>query len=668
MNSIRFTQRVKEEKLPPITIFVDTETFTAGEYQRLMLGCAEVWKTGRYGTPDKRSRPQRILFRTEEEFYRLIESHPSCRVVAHNWQFDAAVLRIGSRSTTKRWRYWLDPEQGIYPCCGSGFSPYWVNLQWEDGQRTELIDNTNFHKTSLSSLGESFGLAKLDMPPLPASLTEVPIPAHMATTVQTAPSEAIGTDYPDADLAHLLTVIRYCRRDVEILRQAWFQLFHFTQQVARITPGITVASMTQRLYAAKWFPRLRLPSAAPVMGSLGKAPQEAEGEAYRGGRTETYWHGDVPGKGSLYKYDANSMYPSVMVGPMPCCYVGEVSTGKLKKHLKRPGMDQQALHLAFVTVEVPTDGVGWLGWEGVYDDDKRLIFPCGRFSLWTWTPQLRVAMEEGWIKDIHTVYEYAAYPLFTEFVTEIYGRRARAKAKGNAPQALMYKYLLNSLYGKFGQGNYGEWEELKPGPELTWQRRFDREDTLWKEFPTGLEDVRRHYWRVGEAIYGWTAPEPGFARKSVGAVAGYITCAARAKLLRTMHSLSRDGHRIYMTDTDSIITNGCLDPSLVGNDLGEWDLEETSDKRDCRFDAAKHYCFNSKQKIKGIRQPKRSVYEYEQAQFSKWATDALSDRPERRDRLEHGARVVQITKAVTGTNTKRVVTGINAPAEPIVLC
>ena len=662
--SVPFSATVKPEKIPPYTVFIDTETFTNGEYQCLMLGCAEVWRTTKAGLPDHRKPPRRLLFRSESEFYALIGSLHSCRVVAHNWQFDAAVLRIGSRSTTETYGYRLDPSRGIYPACGSGFSPFWIHMVWQSGQESELIDNTNFHKTSLAKLGASYGLDKLDMPPLPPELLDVAIPASMADMVQTAASDDMETNHSDYQVAHLLKVIRYCRRDVEILRRAWFSLFQFSNDVAMTTPGITVASMTQRLYAARWFPRL--PRAVPLMGSLGKPPGEAEGHAYRGGRVETYWHGDVASKGELYKYDANSMYPSVMIGPMPTCYVGVVNSGKLKRCLKR-GLDQQALHLADVTVEVPTDGVGWLGWEGVYSDDMRLIFPCGKFRLWTWTPQLRIAYEEGWIKEVHTVYEYSTYPVFDDFVTEVYAMRKKAKEEGDIPTSLLYKYLLNSLYGKFGQGNYGKWEELGPGAELNWQRGIHRDGPRWSEFPTGMETELREYWESEGSIWAWVKPEPGFGKRSVGAVAGYITASARAKLLRTMHVLHRAGHRIYMTDTDSIVTDGILDPSMVGKELGAWDLEETAPMSECSFDAAKHYCFGGKQKIKGIRQPKRNQYEYEQAQFSKWATDALSVKEARRERLEQGARVVPIVKRVTGTNTKRIVGEDNAPTEPIVL-
>ena len=164
LKSIPFSSTVKPEKIPPTLIFIDTETYTDGDYQRLMLGCAEIWKVTRQGLPHKRYQVERRLFRSEDEYYNLIRAAGPCRVVAHNWQFDASVLRIGSRATMTKYEYDLDPTKGIYPAGGSGFSPFWIMLRWADGTECELIDNTNFHKTSLSKLGESYGMSSLARP------------------------------------------------------------------------------------------------------------------------------------------------------------------------------------------------------------------------------------------------------------------------------------------------------------------------------------------------------------------------------------------------------------------------------------------------------------------------------------------------------------------------
>ena len=155
--------------------------------------------------------------------------------------------------------------------------------------------------------------------------------------------------------------------------------------------------------------------------------------------------------------------------------------------------------------------------------------------------------------------------------------------------------------------------------------------------------------------------------KSVASVAGYITAAARAKLLVAMQALLKDGHKVFMCDTDSVVTNGTLPEHLVGKALGQWELEETSPGSDCEFLAPKFYTFQGETKCKGIREPVQGNNIYTQAQFSKWSTDLLSTNSERNERLEHGALVTQITKTVTGENRKRVDAGLNKFNNPIVL-
>ena len=665
--SVPFTSGVRREDLPPATLFIDTETYTDGDYQRLMLGCYELWVTRRDGLPSRQNGRDQVvkgLFRNEDQFYRLLQSVGRCRVVAHNWQFDASVLRLGSVATRDKYAYDMLPRSGIYPVASGGFSPFWITLMWSDGVQAEFICNTNFHKTSLARLGESFGLAKLEMPKLPTWLLDVPIPGKMLFQVDRAGSDQIAmTGRPRLD--HLLKVIKYCKRDVEILRRSWFALFEFTKDYG-VTPGLTVASMAQRVYAKQWLPKL--PMGQQVIGNRHiPALSEPEREAYRGGRVEVFYEG-CPGDVTLNKYDANSMYPSVMVGPVPTSFQGVMDPADLALRLEQD-YDAQGLNLAEVTVSIPSDGIGWLGWEGVRDPDRGLVFPVGTFRLWTWTPLLRVAHRHGWIKQVHNCYDYAAHPIFTEYVNDVYALRKEVKAS-NPPRALLLKYLLNSVYGKFGQGNYGEWI-LTEGKEAQWQELIQAEHggpARWTDYPTG--DVSGEplcdYWGTGKGIYRWKEPEDGLGRRAVCSIAGYITCAARAKLLLTMHALHRNGSRIFMCDTDSIVTDGILPGELTGKELGAWDLEEVSSGKDCDFRAPKHYTFGGNTKTKGIRNPQRGVNEYKQVQFSKWATDFMTPKPERRKRLETGAMVKDIDKTITGRNNKRISQGEGRPTLPIV--
>lgn len=601
MKSRRVTPaNARPEDLPPTTVFLDTETepLPGSDNQRLVLLCWEVWQTSRKtGLPLKhKNRPHQHWSghgKRESDFYGLLASIGPARVVAHNWDFDALALRIGSKATTSRWGYRVVPDKGIYPPTSAGFSPFWVVLRWDAGHTTELVCNTNFHKCSLKALGKAVGIEKLTMPSA-------------------------------SDSAALLT---YCRRDVEILRRGWFLLFEFSQQVAGTTPGITVAQMAMRCWLKRWYPAS---SRLKVIGSLSdSAASEAEEAAYHGGRTETFWRGKPPEGAALRKYDVNSMYPSVMTGLMPIELIGP---GPLA-----PGC------LADVTVSIPPDGLGWLGWEGVFIEGRGLVFPAGTFRVTAWWPLIEIALEQGWIQEVHRAWHYVSHPLFRAYVEDVYALRKES----TGAKRLLYKYLLNSLYGKFGQGTFGSWKRTERAGDGRW-----------------MDDEGGEWWGVNGEAWQWIPPEPGMGAKSVCAIAGWITAAARAKLWRAMADLYRQGATVFMTDTDSIITDGTLP---TGKGLGEWDLEEVSGAEDCWFTAPKHYLFARAQKCKGIREPQPGVATYEQAQFGKWRTSFMGKRPAQTEQLEAGARVATITKTVTGAVHKRILRGDGMPTDPIVL-
>ena len=639
--------RATPDILPPITIFVDTETRPDPDHphiQALFLFCYEVWTNNPNGT--RRKMIDTGTGWEVDDFYQLLKPYPDCRVVAHNWQFDAAVLKLGSQSTMRRHGYYLPPAEGIFPMQGE-YSPFSVKLKWnkqlpDDKNRFHFLCNTNFHKTSLAKIAFSDGLEKLEMP----DMLKAPLP----------------------------TVIKYCERDVEILRESWFLLFRFSDEVANTTPGITVANMTVRMYRARWLPEWEN---LTIVGNLHKPNiTEAENEAYHGGRVETFYQGQ-PTK-PVHKIDANSHYPSAMLGNMPVRFAYHTHPRYLQHYLKKDGMGENAgmIHLAKVTLNIPPDSTaGWLGLEGVFDMERGLIFPAGRFTLIAWQPVLALAQEHGWIEEVHHIWSYEAASIFNQYVRDVYSMRKECKAKGDVSRALLYKYLLNSLYGKFAQGNFGEWQDLlKADPEdFVFQSRaisldFRPDAPRFRDHENGeVEKPIREYWITPEGIWRYQEAAPGVGPASVNAVAGYITCLARARLWQRMHAVKAAGHNVYMCDTDSIVCDGIPEADWIGKDLGQWEHEGTSAPEDTLFRAPKDYTFNREVKCKGIRKPVMGGSTYTQDQFSRWSTDLMSRRESRNSRIEHGAYVAPITKTITGINKKRVTYGDNAFNDPIVL-
>lgn len=671
-------QAVMPDDIPPWLVFIDTETVDkGGGQQQLLVGCYEVWSVSvKTGLPNAREtarqrRPfSRGVFWTEAFLYKLLRSFETSRAVAHNWQYDASVIRLGSAATRREFGYFIDMEQGTSFPIDKGYAPFSVRIGWGGDSYTHFLDNTNFHKMPLGELGKEFGIEKLPMPKLDKSLLNQVKYVENVHPVADMDSLAMR-HYKDDRCQTLIDTIRYCKRDVEVLRESWLSLFSFSNEVAGVTPGITVASMSKRIYQRRWLKAFTKEKGEKIIGSL-QFPDVAEAEenAYHGGRTDTFFNG-IPQCSFVKKYDVNSMYPSVMRGRMPIQFLGgETEARALGESF---GGKTSSLFLFDLTLNIPTDGLGWLGLEGVHLPKRGLCFPAGCFRGWVWQPLALIGFEQGWVKNCHKVYRYRARSIFRDFVEEVYAMRKEAREKGDKGKTLLLKYLMNSLYGKFGQRCFGSWELLREcDPE---DHAFQEETKAardgwcrWKDFVCGdFELGQAEYLDTERGIYRFKEAEKGMGANSVAAIAGYITCSARAVLWKAMAQLIEKGNTVFACDTDSIFTDGHLPKELVGSGLGQWTLEETSPGSECRFYAPKHYTFKNQAKIKGIRDAQPNVSEYTQAQFSRWQTDLLSKDPKRRERLESGAFVGEVVKRVEGLNNKREDGGCNAPTNPLVL-
>ena len=679
------------DSIPPWVVLVDTETVTVdGESgrQALLLGRYEVWQVSqKTGIPSARRRIKgmehepfkRGLFFCEDDLYILLRSLGQSRCVAHNWQFDASVIRLGSDVTRRKHGYSIDMENNTSFPIDKGYAPFNVQITWGGQCFTQFLDNTNFHKTSLANLGESFGISKLTMPDLTADLIGLTeqLTKEQQDWLCCMDSNALNHIEIGQPLDRLVEVIKYCTRDVEVLREAWFSLFRFSQNLAKVTPGYTVASMSKRIYQRRWLPAFHKEDGERFIGSLEfPAVAAAEEAAFHGGRTDVLWVGRPKTKfGIVHKYDVNSMYPSVMRARMPVQFIGVACDSEVIRAIldHRGGGTGEAIYLCDVTVKIPTTGLGFLGWEGVKIPGSGLTFPAGEFRCWAWQPMVSIAYEQDWIVEIHSVLKYRARSIFRDFVQDIYAMRKAAKEAGNEPQALLLKYVMNSLYGKFGQRKFGAWNRLEPTSQDYLYQLQERALNgngfcRWKNFPEGNHDLlMMDYLETEAGIYRYEPAEEGMGKQSICSIAGYITAMARAKLWDAMAYVITSGFSVYMVDTDSLLTDGTLPESWVSNELGDWGLEETAGEHECCFNAPKHYTFAGKAKIKGIRQALPGISEYEQVQFDRWQTNLLSTDPARRDRVEYGAFIKQIQKAVKGDNRKRRVMGDNRRTYPLVL-
>ena len=611
-----------KEQIPYKVIFIDTETTSYDidektEKLDLLVACYEVWIVNEIGIPIAMETKGDIY--TEADFYLLLKQHLPCRVVAHNWRFDATVLRIGAKENLNKWGYDIDVSNSIIPVVAKGFTPFVISLDF-DGLEAELICNTNFYKQSLASLGDSFGTDKLEIP-----------------------------DVDDID-----AMVIYCRRDVEILRKSYFFLFEFTDEIGGVTPAQTIAMSANRVYRNRY-----MPTDMRIQGTLGiPYISDVEQEAYKGGRTDAFFNGNP--ERVIYKYDVNSLYPFSMLGDMPIRYVQRAPVNML---IDAVNDVSRFIYLSEVTINIPEDAKhAFIGGEGIKTEKGELIFPIGEYKCWVWQPMFELLYNNGYIKEIHTVYAYNRHNIFDDYVLSLYQLREQYKKSGDLARDLLVKILLNSLYGKFGQREHIGWglaEEYERDVILRDARGIERFEEVY-------DDEFVEYLQVGNTLYrALIHDDTSPSANSVMSIAGYITTMARSILWSAMAQILDDGGDIYYCDTDSIFSSIQLPDNQVSyTELGKWKLEETIPKGNAEFVAPKHYRISDKWTIKGVRNPSGNS-QHNQVIFPNFITDLTSKNMLRRSRLDSGAIITRIVKEPTGINGKRISIGDDMPTYPI---
>jgi hypothetical protein len=301
--------------------------------------------------------------------------------------------------------------------------------------------------------------------------------------------------------------------------------------------------MTLASCAMRMFRRRYLKDAIPTHNALNKKLRPA----YVGGRVEVFYRKPVEDwqKGQLtpgYYYDVNSCYPWAMTKPLPERY--------LRAESKLPRQSEDVCYFADLTVDVPeSQAVPVLPyvWGG------SLYFPTGRFRGWFCGPEIERALETGTrIVKVHECLLYRPFHDLAHFAEDFYRLRMQAKGFHN----YVFKILLNSCYGKFGER--GDKVSLLVNPSekklAAAKAMHRRSEGLWVRGereralrePKKYEKGRLHMITPGAWMIERSVPVQG----AHVPIAAYVTSWARALLHRHLVSTSE---LPYYCDTDGFM-------------------------------------------------------------------------------------------------------------------
>lgn len=363
--------------------------------------------------------------------------------------------------------------------------------------------------------------------------------------------------------------VNYCIRDCEVLFKALHDFFAVTGNIK-----MTIGSMAMTFFRERFLKK-------PIFYN---EHNEQFFNSYYGGRTEAFYLG----KCNANAIDINSLYPFVMkITKFP-------NPTKLKKGKK---FDLQYFMrilnyyegCARLNVIHKKHDYGFLP----YKHDHRLCFPIGKLSGWWNFNEIRFALEQGAI-DIIDIKEFYYSPpersIFAEFIDYVYGKRIE---QGGGFMELIYKLIMNNLYGKFAQRRKTK-RTYYETPPFEYIKHLNETDQWFNVQTLGKnrEDIflieKNHKLEKSHS--------------AIPSYASYITSAARIMLLKIILENSQK-IRILYSDTDSIFYEGDLEGTTVdlGKELGQWKIE---DKKIIQIRGLKNYRVvedgETFDKIKGI--------------------------------------------------------------------
>jgi len=526
-------KRLSGGRIPATWVFIDTETVEyediKGKSQRFKIGwiCLYIRDSEGSGGVEKWS-----FFSNEIKFCKAIElivnDLGDIILCGHNIFFDLQACGFYYYFTKWNWQLTFYYDRGMT-----------YILKCEKGtSKVTILSTTNWFDQSLKYLGDALGLEKLEV------------------------------DFESASSKQLK---EYCRRDVEIIVRAMKYYIDFI-----IDNDLGRFSLTKASQAFSAF-RHRFMS-HDIFIHKNSEVINLERNSYMGGRCEAFFIGKVPGE-DFITLDVNSMYPYVMKKydyPYRLIqYRESVDIEQITDTLKN--------FCVIAEIEVSTHEPCF-----AMKHQGKTIFPVGEFTCFVTSEGLRYAIENKYVKRIIRASVYRKANLFSLYVDYFYDLRKKYDIEGNDIMALLCKYLLNNLYGKFAQlGMTNDIEQSDEG------HKYYREEIL--DMVRGRMIIKTHIMNKILTQY-----QEGEGDNSFVGLAAHITENARFVLWDIIKKAGKN--KVLYCDTDSVkirkkdleLLNSFIDPGRLGS------LKIENESKTLTIGGAKNYRTEKSRKIKGI--------------------------------------------------------------------
>lgn len=482
---------------------------------------------------------QKKVFYDSQEFLKYVESKvyrkKPLTLIANNIDFDWTVGKGFTYIKEHNWKI---------TSIVSKDKPYLIHLKKKTLSIT-ILDLFNYFNTSVEKLGSSINLPKLEIDFKHCTEKELEI---------------------------------YNMRDTEIIYKFFRTYLNFLVENDLGNFKYTISSQAFTTYRHRFMPhKIYIHNRADTL--------KVEREAYHGGRTEAFYIGKIRSK-PLYKLDVNSMYGYAMLN--------NKSPVKLIMTLNRPTL---------ASVEKSLENHSVIGKficevkEPIfpYLINGKQCYPVGEGEFALSTPEIKYALDKGYIKSCSVLYIYEEEYIFTDYVDFFYNLKEKSKRDGNDAWTYMSKQFLNSLYGKFGQRSHS-WEKIN----LVRPYGFYVEKNFASS-PEKVQDIRV----IGERVE--IEQLQGEWYNSFPAIAAHVSAYARMYLWFLIQKVGLEN--VYYCDTDSIFTNeqgyNKVQDYIDKFELGKLKIEGRANYFDIR--SSKDYTFGKITRIKGINKNAKKI-------------------------------------------------------------
>jgi len=440
----------------------------------------------------------------------------------------------------------------------------------------EFLDTMNYIPSSLKYIGESIGLKKMDI---------------------------------DFNTCNDKELSIYCKNDVEIIYLFIFKLIKFLEKynLSKLKP--TVSSLSMNIFRHRFYNKKK----NPIYIHGWKKAVELERLSYCGGISDCFKVGTF--KEHIYKLDINSMYPYVMKNkeyPIKLlCYRDEIDskTNYMMKLYKK--YKKEKLIIARCDIYIPKEYAYILIKTSLNKEDKSM-FLYGNLTVSLTTPELNFIEKYGKIIKIRNIAIYDKSIIFSDFVDFFYNQRLKFSEENNQAYKLFCKYILNSLYGKFGQTSSEYYESDNKNIEFSSNYVID---TINNDDYIQMSLGNKSFEVINEGKNSFD---------SFVAIASFVTAYARMYLINMIFKAKRKN--VYYVDTDCLMVNKegyeNLKYLIDSKELGKLKLEEESDNT--IIYKPKFYEFNNISKCKVVKKSAKIISEdndkiiFQQENFTKF--------------------------------------------------